>query len=77
MAIINVHDAKTNLSRLLSRVAGGEEIIIARAGKLVARIVPVSAPPAKRTPDSATGLIVLKDSFTDPLPDTLLDQFEK
>jgi prevent-host-death family protein len=41
MAEVNVHEAKTHLSRLLLRVAGGEEIVIAKAGKPVARLVPI------------------------------------
>ena len=42
MSTVNVHEAKTNLSRLLARVAAGEEIVIAKSGKPVARLVPVA-----------------------------------
>jgi prevent-host-death family protein len=48
MKIVNVHEAKTHLSRLLSAVAAGEEVIIAKAGKPVARLVPVAAPAGAR-----------------------------
>ncbi|HXO19322.1 MAG TPA: type II toxin-antitoxin system Phd/YefM family antitoxin [Thermoanaerobaculia bacterium] len=47
MAGVNVHDAKTNFSRLLQRVAGGEEIVIARAGKPIARLVPIEPKPPR------------------------------
>ena len=45
MQTINIHEAKTHLSRLLEQVAGGEEIVIAKAGKPIARLVPLEAPP--------------------------------
>ena len=47
---VSVHDAKTQLSRLLVRVTSGETIVIARAGRPVARLVPIEAPRAPRTP---------------------------
>lgn len=56
MTIINVHAAKTQLSRLLERVAQGEELVIAKAGRPVARLVPVEPPTAPRQPGSARGL---------------------
>jgi len=77
MATVNIHDAKTHFSRLLSRVEGGEEIVIAKAGKPIARIVPLVERPGKRTPGSAKGRIVLKKSFFKPLPDSILKGFEK
>ena len=48
--IVNVHEAKTNLSRLLERVAAGEEVIIGKAGRPVARLVPYVQTPERRTP---------------------------
>lgn len=63
--IVNIHEAKTNLSRLLERVAAGEEIIVARAGKPIARIVPLSRP-RPRTPGIAAG--ELTEAFFEPLP---------
>jgi prevent-host-death family protein len=69
-----VQDAKTNLSKLLARVAQGEEIILARAGKPVARLVPVSTPP--RRPGSGKGHIRMSDDFDAPLPDDVLAAFE-
>ncbi|OGW57518.1 MAG: hypothetical protein A2Y48_04550 [Nitrospirae bacterium RIFCSPLOW2_12_42_9] len=72
MAKVNIHDAKTHFSGLLSRVESGEEIIIAKAGKPIARLVPVQGKVIKRRPGSAKGLIVIKNSFFEPLPSTFL-----
>lgn len=71
---VNVHEAKTHFSKLLERVALGEEIIIARAGEPVAKLSPLAARKA-RTPGGAEGLRV-PDSFFEPLPDDILDTFE-
>ncbi len=73
---VNIHQAKTHLSRLLKRVAAGEEIVIASSGKPVAKLVPVAGSEARR-PGSAAGLIALKDDFNAPLPDEVLDSFER
>ncbi len=70
---INVHEAKTHFSKLLERVALGEEIIIARAGEPVAKLSPL-APRRARTPGGAEGLEV-PDSFFEPLPADILDTF--
>lgn len=72
---INVHEAKTHFSRLLERVNRGEEIVIAKAGKPVARIVPYDARPSKRTPGSAKGKIQIQRNFEDPLPKNLMKFF--
>jgi len=77
MATVNVHDAKTHLSRLLSRVESGEEIVIAKAGKPIAQIVPLLRKGTKRSPGSARGRIVLRRDFFKPLPKSLLDNLEK
>lgn len=77
MAKMNVHDAKTHFSRLLSRVESGEEIVIAKAGKPIARIVPLSEKVIKRTPGTAKGRILLKKDFFRPLPKSILKGFEK
>jgi len=73
---VNIHEAKTHLSRLLARVAEGDEVVIARAGTPIARLVPFSAPPRRRLPGSATGLIEILPDFDEPLPDELLEAFE-
>jgi len=74
MTIVNVHEAKTNLSRLLEAAAAGEEIIIAKAGKPVAKLVPIEQP--KREPGRLKGLIQWSDTFFDPLPDDVLEVME-
>lgn len=73
---VNIHEAKTHLSRLLVRVKDGEEVIIARAGTPIARLVPAVDRPKRRVPGSAAGLIKILPGFDDPLPDDLLDAFE-
>lgn len=73
---VNVHEAKTHFSRLLTRVSKGEEIVIARAGKPVARLVPMANAAARRTPGSAAGLVRISDDFDAPLPDELIAQNE-
>jgi prevent-host-death family protein len=73
---VNIHEAKTQLSRLLVRVEEGEDVVISRAGRPVARLVPVVARGARRVPGSAAGLIHIMPDFDDPLPEALLDAFE-
>ena len=73
---VNIYAAKTNLSRLVDRAAAGEEIIIARAGKPRARLVPLGPEPAvARRPGGWEGLVIA-DDFDAPLPDELVDAFE-
>ena len=75
MAEVNVHEAKTHLSRLLLRVAGGEEIVIARAGKPIARLVPIE-PKSGRIIGQDDGLFEVPDDFDAPLPDEVLALFQ-
>ena len=75
MFVVNVHQAKTQLSRLLARVEAGEDIVIARRGEPVARLVGCK-PRNKRQPDILKGKIVIPDSFFDPLPDEELTAWE-
>lgn len=72
---VNVHEAKTHLSRLLRRVAGGEEIVIARAGVPVARLVPVEERP-KRVFGVDRGRFLVPGDFDEPLPEAVLRSFE-
>jgi len=74
---VNVHEAKTHLSKLLERVALGEEVVIAKAGKPVAKLVPLSAKPKRRILGSAKGEFVVPDDFNDPLPKEIEDLFYK
>jgi prevent-host-death family protein len=71
---VNIHEAKTHLSRLLQRVAAGEEVTIARSGVPVARLVAVE-PKAKRPLGFARGEICFADDFDALLPDDLLTAF--
>lgn len=73
---VNIHEAKTHLSRLLQRVASGEEITIARAGKPIARLVPLAPEKRKiRSLGMDRGRIWIADDFDAPLPDELLKAF--
>ena len=75
MPVVNVHQAKTHLSRLLTQVEKGEEIVIARNGKPVARLEPVRKR-GRRQPDIFKGKIEIPDSFFDPLPEEELRAWE-
>ena len=66
MTTVNVHEAKTHLSRLLERVERGERIVIARAGRPIAVLQALDAPQPRRP---GTDRIVIHDDFDDPLPD--------
>jgi prevent-host-death family protein len=72
---INIHEAKTNFSKLLQRVALGEEITIARAGVPVARLVPVRETQGKRPLGFLKGEIWMADDFNGPLPPDILAGF--
>lgn len=77
-ATVNVHEAKTHLSRLLDRVAAGQEIIIAKAGRPVARLVPLlGSANGDRVMGRDKGVVWLADDFDAPLPDEVLTEFER
>jgi prevent-host-death family protein len=69
---VNIHEAKTHLSRLVERVESGEEITLARAGRPVARLVPYRTRQEPRRPGLWKGRVRIASSFDDPLP-----EFEK
>ena len=73
---VGVHEAKTHFSKLLRRVAMGEEITIRNAGRPVARLVPVSPGP-RREFGRDRGLFEVPDDFTAALPDDVLDDFHR
>ena len=75
-APVNVHEAKTHLSKLLNRVQAGEEITIARAGKPVAKLVPIKEPATRRRPGTLKDRIWISPDFDDPLPPELQQYFE-
>lgn len=72
-AMYNMHDAKSNLSRLVDQAAAGHEVVIAKAGKPAARLVPLApvAAPKKRRLGLAAGKFAVPDDFDDPLPPEL------
>ena len=72
---VNIHEAKTHLSRLIERVESGEEIVIARAGRPVARLVPYRARTTPRSPGLWRGRVRIAPDF-DRTDERLLDEFE-
>ncbi|MBF0466239.1 MAG: type II toxin-antitoxin system Phd/YefM family antitoxin [Nitrospirae bacterium] len=74
---VNIHEAAAHLSKLINRVSSGEEIIIARAGTPIARLVPIPNRRTNRIPDTAKGKITVHEDFTAPLPDEIIDSFYK
>jgi prevent-host-death family protein len=73
---VNIHAAKTHFSRLVERAARGEEILIARAGKPVAKLGPLTPRPRRRRLGLMKGRIHMSADFNDPLPEDLLRLFE-
>ena len=76
MRQFNIHEAKTQLSKLVESAGGGEEIVIAKAGKPIARLVPLAAPVASRQKGALKGEIRIGADFDAPLPDDVLAAFE-
>jgi prevent-host-death family protein len=72
---VNIHEAKTHLSKLLERVAIGEEVVIAKAGKPVAKLVPIPSERPHFRLGSAKGEFTVPDDFNDPLPKEIEDLF--
>jgi len=73
MQQINIHEAKTHLSRLIEQTISGKEIVIAKHGKPVARLIPYHRAVKKRTPGSLQGKIKVSDDFDAPLPDDIAE----
>jgi len=76
MRTVNIHEAKTHLSRLLKRVGRGEEIVIAHSGKPVARLVPLAPPTAPRTLGGFEREVRVAADFDAPLPRELQALFD-
>ncbi len=75
MLIFTIHQAKTNLSRLVERASKGEEVVIARGSKPVARLVPVGEVKGKRRPGALKGKLVVDAKFFEPLPESELKRW--
>jgi prevent-host-death family protein len=75
-SIVNIHDAKTHLSRIIDEVAAGAEVIIAKAGKPMARLVPIAAPAKQKRLGLLKGKIKIPDDFNAPLDEEILKSFE-
>lgn len=76
MAVVTIHKAKTNLSKLIQDVAEGKEVIIARGATPVARLVPVHIKKRKRRPGSMKGKFTVGPEFFEPLPQSELEGWE-
>ena len=73
---VNIHEAKTHLSRLVEQAAAGTEVIIAKAGKPIARLVPLESKPLAKKLGMLKGVIRVPKDFNAPLPDHVLAEFE-
>jgi prevent-host-death family protein len=76
MAEVGVHEAKTHLSRLLRQVMAGDEVVITRGGTPVAKLVPVHSS-RRRVLGSDEGVFEVPEDFDAPLPDDVVDDFER
>jgi len=76
MKHVNIHQAKTDLSKLIERVEAGEEIVIARAGKPVAKLTPLTKARARRRLGPLDGRFTIPDDFNAPLPESIIRAFE-
>lgn len=76
MRTVNIHEAKTHLSRLVEDASEGEEIVIAKAGKPVARLVPVRPVRKRRKLGWLKGKLEVPEDFDAPLPDEVIADFE-
>jgi len=75
MKMVNMHAAKTHLSALVEEAAAGEEIVIAKAGRPVARLMPIEPKKFDRKPGRLKGLIKMRANFDDPLPPEIAAAF--
>jgi prevent-host-death family protein len=76
LVTVNLYDAKTNLSRLVERAAAGEEIVVAKAGRPLARLVPLEKPARTRELGFFAGQVVVGPDFDDPLPEEIQAAFD-
>ena len=76
MHTVNIHEAKTHLSKLLEEVSNGKGIVIAKSGKPMAKLTGIKSAKPVRKPGFLKGKIKIADDFDAPLPEDLLDAFE-
>ncbi|MFP3562884.1 type II toxin-antitoxin system Phd/YefM family antitoxin [Paraburkholderia sp. SIMBA_030] len=76
MQNFNIHEAKTQFSRLVDAAAAGEEITISKSGVPTARLVPIERAKVKRRFGGLKGKVKIADDFDAPLPDDVIDEFE-
>jgi prevent-host-death family protein len=76
-SVINIHEAKTQLSRIVEEVAAGAEVIIAKAGKPMARLSPLAPARRRKKLGLLKGKLKISDDFNAPLAPELLAQFER
>jgi prevent-host-death family protein len=74
--MVNLYEAKTQLSKLVERAARGEEVVIAKAGQPKARLMPLARPQPPRAPGAWKGRVVIAADFDAPLPDEVVAAFE-
>ena len=77
MKTVNIHEAKTHFSRLVDEAAAGGEIVVSRAGRPAARLVPLSNPSIPRRFGVLKGKVRIRADFMAPLPDDIVDLFER
>ena len=77
MAVVTIHTAKTTLSQLIARAEAGEEIVLARGNRPVAKIVPIDPAPQQRQAGAYRGQFTVGPEFFEPLPDDELDAWEQ
>jgi prevent-host-death family protein len=75
--VINIHQAKTHLSRIVDEVAAGAEVVIAKAGKPMARLVPIEPKPRPKKLGLLKGKITVPDDFNEPLAEATVASFER
>lgn len=73
---VNIYEAKTHLSELVQRAHNGEEIVISKAGRPVARLVPLGRVSERRAPGHWAGKVRIAEDFDAPLPESMLEDFE-
>ena len=75
MTTVNIHDAKTQFSKLINQVLNGEEVVIARGGVPLVRLVPLKAEQSQRKGGQLRGMITIAEDFDAPLPEDTLNSF--